>query len=75
MSTCTISVHKNCLLDELALKGHKRNLANNNGGPKLTMGIMNFTKEANLKEGKTGPIERKFFVFFFLFFICNYSIH
>jgi hypothetical protein len=33
-----------------------------------------FTRESNLSEGKIGPIKRKFFIFFFLFFISHYSI-
>jgi hypothetical protein len=52
---------------------HKRNLANNNGeggGQNLqwVLGTL-FYNESNLKEGKVGPIERKFFVFFSLSFL------
>jgi hypothetical protein len=56
---------------------HKSNLASNvgGGGGKTDHGyLLYFTKESNLKEGKTGPTKRKFFIFFFLFFICHYSV-
>jgi hypothetical protein len=58
----------------VSLYTHKRNLANNivggggakEGGQNSPWVLGTLTNESNLKEAKTGPIKRKFFIFFFL---------